>query len=245
MATLVPPKRGLTKRIDRMYDYGFFGATPHHATNSELRIKDMETDGVDAEVIYGILGVSAFIGDPDLLRLIYSIYNTWVAEFCGNNPDRLVGLACLPNDDPELAADELRRVAKLGLRGADFAVTTALKPLWHSDWDPLWAASEECTMPLSFHATGYPLRNPSDPEMAKEYYLPHRLTFLTIFQIAGSEFLASIIFSGATERHPGFKFVLGECGAAWVPYVLGRMDDEYEDYAEHGNFSIKPSEYWE
>ena len=109
----------------------------------------------------------------------------------------------------------------------------------------MWAASDECDMPISFHSTGYPLRNPSDEQMAKEYYLPHRLTFLTVFQIAGAEFLSSIIFSGATERHPGFKFVLGECGASWVPYVLGRMDDEYEDYAEHGNFSIKPSEYWE
>src|SRR5712691_3755005 len=45
----------------------------------------------------------------------------------------------------------------------------------------------------------------------------------------GAEFLASIVFSGALERYPGMKFVLGECGASWIPYVLGRMDEEYED----------------
>jgi predicted TIM-barrel fold metal-dependent hydrolase len=40
------------------------------------------------------------------------------------------------------------------------------------------------------------------------------------------------------------KFVLGECGASWIPYVLGRMDEEYDDQFRHLNFSLKPSEYW-
>jgi len=40
------------------------------------------------------------------------------------------------------------------------------------------------------------------------------------------------------------KFVLGECGASWIPYVLGRMDEEYEDQFRHLNFSRTPSEYW-
>ena len=244
LANTQPPKPGISKHIDRMYELGFFDGRPH-PTTPELRIKDQEIDGVDAEVIYGILAVNRFLEDRELLRLVYEIYNTWAAEFTKSNPDRFALLACLPNDNPEVATNELRRAAKLGLRGADFAVSTAAKPLWHGDWAPLWAVADECAMPISFHSTGPAVRQPSDEAMAKEYDTQYKATFLTLFQLAGAEYLPSIIFSGALERHPGFKFVLGECGASWIPYVLGRMDEEYVDFFEYLNFSLKPSEYWQ
>ena len=243
LANMDLPKRGVAKRIDRMYELGFYDGA-HHPTTPELRIKDQGIDGVDAEVIYGILGMGIHIENLELRRNVYQIYNTWAADFCKTNPDRFVALACIPNDNPEIAAAELRRAASLGLRGADFAVSTAVKPIWHRDWDPLWAAADECNMPLSFHTTGTPVREPDDEQMGKEYSSPFRAVRLTMFQIVGGEFLSSIVFSGALERYPGMKFVLGEAGVSWIPYVLQRMDDEYDDKFYHLNFSLKPSDYW-
>ena len=243
LANMSVPDRGRSKHVDRMHDVGFYEGGPHPST-PELRIKDQEIDGVDAEVIYGILGISSLLEDRDLLRVTLEIYNTWAADFCKAYPQRLVALACIPNDEPEIAAGELRRAAKLGLKGADFAVSTAVKPIWHRDWDPLWAAADECDMPISFHTTGFPVRGTSDDQMARDYETQRRATAITLFQLAGAEFLAGIVFSGALERYPGMKFVLGECGASWIPYVLARMDDEYEDQFSHLNFSLKPSEYW-
>lgn len=135
LANMSAPERGRSKHVDRMYDVGFYEGGPHPST-PELRIKDQEIDGVDAEVIYGILGISSLLEDRDLLRVTLEIYNTWAADFCKAYPQRLVALACIPNDEPEIAAGELRRAAKLGLKGADFAVSTAVKPIWHRDWDP-------------------------------------------------------------------------------------------------------------
>ena len=238
-----PPERGVSVHIDRMHDAGFFDGKSH-PTSPGLRLRDQELDGVDAEVIYGVLGMGTFVEDRWLLTTVYEIYNTWVAEFCKSNPSRFAALACLPNDDPRSAVDELRRAAQLGLRGADFAVSTASKPIWHRDWDPLWAAVEECNMPISFHTTGVAVRAPSDERMAMEYETPYRATEIVAFQIAGAEVLAGIVFSGALERHPAMKFVLGECGVGWIPYVLGRMDQEYENHFGALNFSLKPSEYW-
>jgi predicted TIM-barrel fold metal-dependent hydrolase len=88
------------------------------------------------------------------------------------------------------------------------------------------------------------MRRPDNDEMAKEYAAQVRGTALTLFQIAGAEFLAGIVFSGALDRYPGMKFVLGECGASWIPYVLSRMDEEYEDQFQDLNFKLKPSELW-
>src|SRR5712692_6196484 len=68
---------------------------------------------------------------------------------------------------------------------ADFAVSTAVKPIWHRDWDPLWAAAQECHVPISFHTTGYAVRQPTDEQMAQEYASERRATGLTLFQLAG------------------------------------------------------------
>jgi predicted TIM-barrel fold metal-dependent hydrolase len=98
-------------------------------------------------------------------------------------------------------------------------------------------------MPLSFHTTGFPLREPSDEQMREEYRDQWVASLITLFQLVGAEFLTEIIFSGALERYPGFKFVLGECGVSWIPYMLTRMDQEYEDQFHH-LFPMKPSDYW-
>jgi predicted TIM-barrel fold metal-dependent hydrolase len=238
-----PVQRSYSKHVDRMFQAGFYEGGPHPTTPA-LRLKDQEIDGIDAEVMYGILGIGRRLSDPELIQVVYEIYNSWAADFCKTNPQRFVGLACVPNHDPLAAATELRRAAGLGLKGADFAVSTAVYPIWHNAWDPLWAAAQECQMPISFHTTGYPVREPADAAMMQEYELRFAATRTTMFQIAAAEFLASIVFSGALDRFPGFKFVLGEAGVTWLPYILDRMDEEYEDRYYRLNLSMKPSDFW-
>jgi predicted TIM-barrel fold metal-dependent hydrolase len=241
------PAVGIAKHIDRMFETGIFqdaAAGVLRPTTADLRIKDQDLDGVDAEVLYGILGVGNLLKDQTLVTLIYQTYNDWVANFCKGQPTRFVGLACIPNHDPEIAAKELERVAKLGLRGADLAVPTAVKPLYHRDWDVLWATAAECGMPISFHSLGWSPRQP-DPAEYKRYDACFRGIRRSLAQISGIEFLPSIIFSGACDRFPRFKFVLGECGVSWIPYLLDRMDHDYKDRLHrHLTLSRTPTELW-
>mgnify|MGYP003338753213 CR=1 FL=1 len=54
-----------------------------------------------------------------------------------------------------------------------------------------------------------------------------------------------VIHCGALERHPSLRIVLGESGIGWIPYVLERMDEEWEGrYRERLGMKMKPSEYW-
>jgi predicted TIM-barrel fold metal-dependent hydrolase len=112
-----------------MYEAGFFDGGLH-PTDPELRVRDLEQDGVDAEVVYGILAAGSLITDHDLRNFVYETYNTWAADFRRASPDRLAPLACIPNTDPQVAATELRRSAGLGLRGGELAVSTAVLPIW-------------------------------------------------------------------------------------------------------------------
>ena len=56
--------------------------------------------------------------------------------------------------------------------------------------------------------------------------------------------LTSIIFSGVLERFPRIRLVLGESGIGWIPYVLWRMDAEWEDQFKDLSLKMPPSEYW-
>ena len=244
---------GLSYRLDKMEAMDFFSDAAEgrfHPSNPELRVRDQEVDGVQAEVIYGILGVaSGFsdaaggVSDPDVLAAVYDIYNGWAADFCNNRTQRLAGLACLSGHDPHIAAQQLRRAANLGLKGAEINVSRAVKPIYQKEWDVLWAAAAECDIPISFHTTGLPFRNP-DESVKDEYRWITLGLMYSLFQLTGMEFLASILLSGACDRYPSFKFVLGECGVGWVPYVLHRIDQEYEDRLFHLDLSMKPSEFW-
>ncbi len=243
-----PPKRGQSRRTDRMLDTGFYAdgaAGKPHPTTPELRLHDMALDGVDAEVLYGILATGLRLENRELVQVVYGIYNAWVADFCRTHPGRWAGLACIPNHDADSAAAEVYRAAELDLRGADFDVASASKPIWDTMWTPLWQALQDTRLPVSFHVTGprgYPLREPTGDAWADTVYQGIRLT---LFQMGAAEFLASIILSGALERYPQVRFVLGEAGAGWLPYTLERMDLEYEDRLHRNlNLSMKPSEYW-
>lgn len=234
---------GMKTRVDRMAATGFIQDAAegrYHPTDPDLRIKDQDADGVDAEVIYGMFAVATKLKDQELVASIYRTYNDWIADFSGKRPDRLRGLACLPNHDPQAAADEVRRIAAKGLVGVEFGVATAVKPMYYRDWDVLWEAVAECGVSISFHTTGlYP--RPPEPGDEAEYALTHRVVNMVTFQLSGAEILASMVLSGACERHPDLKFVLGECGVTWIPYVLDRMDHEDEGDA---TLSMIPSDYW-
>ncbi len=69
------------------------------------RIEDMDTDGVDAEVLY----VGGPLQTPDAALHLDSVrgYNRWLSDYASYAPDRLLGVAAIPIDTPERAAEEI------------------------------------------------------------------------------------------------------------------------------------------
>jgi predicted TIM-barrel fold metal-dependent hydrolase len=57
--------------------------------------------------------------------------------------------------------------------------------------------------------------------------------------------LTSIVFEGIPERFPRLRLAFLEAGVSWVPYWMGRMDEEYEKRGavEARALKRKPSEY--
>ena len=68
---------------------------------------------------------------------------------------------------------------------------------------------------------------------------------ITGFQLVTAQFLMAVIYGGVLERYPNIRIVLGESGIGWIPYILDRMDYEYEDQFHNDlALSMKPSDYW-
>ncbi len=93
--------------------------------------------------------------DKDIALELLRAYNDWhVEDWCGTYPGRMIPLAVPPVWDPELMADEVRRMADKGCHAVTFSENPEKLgcPSWHSDhWDPFLrparrpARSSACT----------------------------------------------------------------------------------------------------
>ncbi|MCZ6868598.1 MAG: amidohydrolase family protein [Gammaproteobacteria bacterium] len=238
---------GQIHRSDRMAEQGLYDDGKNgirRLTEPDLRIKDQDLDGVQAEVIYGILGASMRLQDDEAATEVMRIYNAWLANFCDSYPERFAGLACIPNHDVELAGAELERVIKRGgLRGIEVANTPDMAPLFDPMWEPLWAAAEEAALPVHFHTIGggmgYNMKDMAPMQRRQAFAVS-----ITSFQLGMSRILMEVIYGGVLEAHPNLKVVIGEAGIGWIPYVLEHMDLEWEDQFKDLTLKTKPSDYW-
>jgi len=238
--------KGAHRRVDVMADTGLYEDGRNgvqRVSDPHLRIKDLDRDGVDAEVIYGILGAASRLEDHEAANEMLRIYNNWLKDFCSHYPDRHIGLACLPYGDIGAAVDEVYRVAKLGLRGLELSCSWDMQPMWHPDWKPLWQAVDDVQLPLHFHTF------PSVPHKVREQYagLTRRaiqFTSVSGFQMNLINILAALMGAAVLERFPRLRIAFGESGCGWIPYALDRMDFEWEDRFTDIGLKMKPSDYW-
>jgi predicted TIM-barrel fold metal-dependent hydrolase len=237
---------GKHARVDIMastglYDDGKKGV--RRVSDPHLRIKDMDRDGVDAEVIYGILGAASRLEDREAANEMLRIYNDWLKDFCSHYPDRHIGLACLPYGDIDAAVAEVYRVAKMGLRGLELSCSWDMEPMWHPMWDPLWKAVNDVQLPLHFHtfpAVSNKVLSQHDGRVGRSVFF----TVVSGFQMNLINILAAIMGANVLERFPNLRIAFGESGCGWIPYALDRMDFEWEDRFRDLGLKMKPSDYW-
>ena len=237
---------GQNHRVDKMAAAGLYDDAKRgirRVIDPDLRVKDALLDGVDAEVIFGILGAATRLGDDEAAMEMFRIYNDWLADFCSHHPQRHIGLACLPYGDVAAAVKEVHRAAKLGLRGVELSCSWNMEPMWHRIWEPLWQAVSEVDLPLHFHT--FPSISPEErARTPAESFRAAQFTRVCGFQLNLSAILAGVIGSAALERYPKLRISFGESGIGWIPYVLERMDFEWEDRFRDLGLKMKPSDYW-
>ena len=209
------------------------------------RVEDMDSEGVDVQIIYPSAAgqmLGREFDDPELLAACCRAYNDWSRAYCADHADRLRWAAILPIQDVALAVKEAERAAALG------AVSFYVRPqpvkdrlLPHEDYWPLWETIERLDRPISVHDSA-------------SCYLPSfgdRFVTHTSGHIVSHPFEAmatmmTFIWHGMFERFPKLTLVHVECDAGWLPFWLQRMEQHYDfsGTAEHPDLKRRPTDYF-
>jgi predicted TIM-barrel fold metal-dependent hydrolase len=200
--------------------------------DSDRRFAEQESDGVVAEVIFPntvppffpsfVLFARPPKPDEYEHRLAgIRAHNRWLVDWCNEYPERRAGIGQIFVNDVDDAIAEVQWIKEHGLRGGILLPTLApdvtwVRPLYHPDYEPLWAACEDLGVPVNSHGgTGSPDYGP--------------FPVAALLQIAEVMFYSQrpfvqLLLSGVFERHPRLKFVMTEMGCAWVPPLLAHLD---------------------
>lgn len=181
-------------------------------------------------------------------------HNRHMADFCSID-DRLMGVAAIPLENPELAFQEVQ-----------WSVDNGLDAMWvphrlagersptHIDFNPIWALLQEAQIPVVFHVGGNPLQlapgwSNTGRGVTKDWMGGGenvRARDAAVLHQGIETFISMLILDGVLEDFPQLKFASVELGAGWVPEMLVRVDDIHKAYSRVDDrlksFTRKPSE---
>jgi predicted TIM-barrel fold metal-dependent hydrolase len=198
----------------------------------EERLKDMEQDGVAAEVVYPTIGFLLYnmVEDRQLLSACFTAYNDWLAEFCQAYPERLKGVALINLDDVQEGVEELARARKIGLVGALIPAYPRIdRPYSSPEYASFWAAAQDLDMPVGMHIATYrpgpdQLHGFQDVDQLSPGFLANADHWVRMS-------LADVIFAGVFESYPRLHIGTVEQELSWIPHFLDRIDYTYTQRA--------------
>src|SRR5437879_6726182 len=195
----------------------------------------LAAQGIEAAVFGPLMDAAGYSLPPRQGAAWSRAQNEALAASLAEVGGRHAGLATVPLQSPELAAEELRgAVTSLGLRGAMIDPNALGRPLADRSLDPFWKAAAAPAAPVMLHP--FPLE-PVDR------FGRHDLHNLVGYPFETTLAAGSLILGGTLDRFPDLDVVLVP-GGGFLPYHVGRFDRGHTTRAEarSGGASL-PSTY--
>jgi len=191
--------------------------SPKVRLTPEERLKDMDAQGVDVQVVSIHTPLFGYHLDPAQGRDLARDVNDEIAAMARQWPQRFAGLATLPAQDVKAAVDELERaVTVLGLKGAELDTVVN-----GENWDepkflPLFKAAEAMGAVLFFHPQ--PQHN----------FMMQRTTRYGLFNSLGvivedAIVVAILILGGILDACPDLQVCIAHGGGP-ACLAMGRID---------------------
>jgi aminocarboxymuconate-semialdehyde decarboxylase len=200
----------------------------------DVRLDAMNTARVDIHALSVVPTLYHYWAEALLANDIVAAANEHIAGTVAQRPDRLVGLATVALQHPDLAADQLRMAhTQLGLRGVEISTSVAGKDLSDPGLDPFWAAAEQLGSFVFIHPWGCSL----GPRLALAY-----LGNIVGQPAETTVALHHLVFGGVLDRFPALR-VCAAHGGGYFPHYLARADHAYEVRPESRTMARRPSDY--
>ena len=244
-----PDPIGLVSTPGMPFDkFRWYGVTYEEARagcyNGDERLKDMDIDGVDAEILFPPQRtMSHFLGDDDedfVLAGVEAYNNFLFEEFCAPDPKRLIGMAQIPSIGIDSAVDGLRKAKARGAKGV-------LISNWPAGNDEPLArrrpvlgrggrrgpARSRSTSTSSAGSSAWPARKAAAARGNQLYDMSSEATrakaiggMSHVFSMA-TGCMTDMIFTGVFERFPELQVCWIETGVGWIPHFLECLDDRW------------------
>ena len=177
----------------------------------------MDSSGIDLQIL-SLTSPGVQVFDADTATGLAASTNDQVAQAVRKYPTRFAALGAVAPQDPKRAAVEAERaVRKLGLKG--IIINSHTKGEFLDDpkfWD-IFEAAEALNVPIYIHPQAPP------PAMSAPYVEKGLEGALWGFAAETGLHLLAILRSGAFDRFPRLRIVVGHAGEA-LPFWLYRLD---------------------
>jgi len=214
-----------TERMSNAFDEEF--------VDLGLRLEGMRRQGVDAHAL-SLTTPMVYWASPGLGLALAQAYNDSAAAAHKRHPERFLGLAMLPMQDPARALAELERAAKLpGMRGLYLATNVNGADLDEKRFWDVYAKAEELGWAIFLHPV-----DTIGKERTTRYYLKNLLGNPYDTGVAA----ASLVFGGVMDAFPRLEVNLPHAGGAF-PWLIGRLDHGTRVRPELRHMKRRPSEY--
>ena len=202
------------------------------------RIPMLDKVGVDVEAI----SVNDFwwweIKDQGLAKAICDKHNETLAMWNKRYPDRLVGMASIPLQFPDLAATMLEDAVKRhSAHGVAVGGHVNGESLSSPKFDVFWAKVQELGQLAFMHPNG-------SSNLLQQGALAGRggLGNIVGNPLETTVFLSRLIFDGTFDKFPNLK-VCGAHGGGYLPSYLGRTEVACQRNGQNCIIKRKPSDY--
>ncbi len=219
------------------------GSRKYIHTDADVWREMVDTIGVEGTVLYPTAGLACgLISDVEWAAATATAYNNWLEARYTSQDERLYGAGMLAVQEPEAAAAEIARCKNDRVRFPACvlpSMTILGKTYGDNFFSPIFEAAEKHNMPLAIH--GAPSRGlgfDHFTEFVKVHTLEH--PFPLMIQ------LTDIVFSGVFDRYPGVRIAFLEGGCTWVPFMMDRLDYEYDSIfgaTARNRLKKRPSDY--
>jgi aminocarboxymuconate-semialdehyde decarboxylase len=201
------------------------------------RVPILDKMGIDVALV----SVNGFwwwdIKDQGLARAICTVHNETFARFNRMHPDRLFGMASVPLQFPELAAQMLRDAIAGGAKGVTVGGHVGGESLSAPRFEPFWATAAELNQLVFMHPDG-------SANIIKQDGLAGRGNLGNIVgnPLETTVFLSRLMIDGTFDKFPTLK-VAGAHGGGFLPSYLGRTEVACQRPNANCLSKKKPSEY--
>ena len=219
--------------------------TPGRYSHTDAAIwgEMLEALGAEGSVLYPTAGLAfGLMQDVDFATATATAYNNWLEDRYTAKDARLFGAGLMPVENPDAAAKELRRCATERTNFVAMmmpTVTVSPFKFGHRSYWPIYEEAERTGMPIALHGGpsagfGLDFQRP----FAKVHTMSH--PYPLFLQ------LTDLIWEGVFDAFPGLRVVFLEAGCTWVPFMMDRLDSEYDSIfgtEARARLKRRPSEY--